>query len=71
MPKRIKRSLMVAILALAATLCLVMGFGVLGTTAFADESKTTTSSAPLATDYYYDRDNGNYKTSSDVLHNEW
>ena len=71
MPKRIKRSLMVAILALAATLCLVMGFGVLGTTAFADESKTTTSSAPLATDYYYDSDNGNYKTSSDVLHNEW
>lgn len=71
MTKRLKRSFMVAILALVATLCLIMGFGFADTTAFAAEANAAISSAPLATDYYYDSDNGSYKTSSSVLHNEW
>lgn len=69
--KRIKRNFIVAFLTFVASLCLIMGFGFSGTTAFAAETNSATSSAHLTTDYYYDSDNGDYKTSSNILHNEW
>lgn len=68
---RIKKILCVAILTFIAMLCLIIGFGFVGSTAFATEVNSRASSASLAIDYYYDSDNGNYKTSSKILHNEW